>query len=283
VRAVHDAGARAAAEQQRVRVRTPRASPRASCHARLTSAWLRARRADTLAFANGRSVVLLNVNTQHAELFNEHTAQCTAARFAPTGNCILSGDASGCVRVWARGGTTQLQVQALAGEVNDLQLTGDTIKTLFVAGAGRGRLLAAFNADTGAALGNLTGVARPANTLDVSDDGLRVVCGDDGGALSVHDASVPFKNRFSLQDQSGGRAVNCVRFAPGGCGLFASARKQFRLDSLPRSRCAPGAPPSAWLVGKTRCCTRATELRPPSWWVTPAPCIAAPGGMMLRS
>jgi WD40 repeat protein len=118
---------------------------------------------------------------------------------------------------------TKLQLPALAGAVNDLTWSPDG-KRLYVCGDGRGNRAACFNADTGAALGPLLGLSRPGNALDVSADGLRIVTGDDGGAVNVFDGSPPFKHRFCVPDQSGGRAVNCVRFAPNA-GTFAVAGK----------------------------------------------------------
>jgi WD40 repeat protein len=136
------------------------------------------------------------------------------ARFAPDGEHVASGDASGCVRVWNVSSKKCLaQVAALSGAVNDVRLTRGA-KTLFVCGEGRGRLAGAFSVDNGNPLGNLTGLTRPGNSVDVSDDGLRVATGDDAGGCFAHDASAPFKQRSCAQDQ-GGRAVNCVRFAPG--------------------------------------------------------------------
>ena len=169
---------------------------------------------DTLAWANGKSVLLFNVKTRQVETFNEHTAACTVARWTQCGTHVASGDASGCVRVWdAVTKKCVAQVAALSGAVNDVVVTRD-LKTLYACGEGRGRLAGAFNAENGNLLGNLSGLTRPGNSLDVSDDGLRVVTGDDAGGCFAHDTSAPFKQRFCAQDQ-GGRAVNCVRFAPG--------------------------------------------------------------------
>ena len=169
---------------------------------------------DTLVWANAKNVLLFNVKTRQVETFNEHTAACTVARFAADGEHVASGDASGCVRVWnAVTKKCVSQVAALSGAVNDVFVTRN-LKTLFACGEGRGRLAGAFNAENGNLLGNLSGLTRPGNSLDVSDDGLRVATGDDAGGCFSHDASAPFKQRFCVQDQ-GGRAVNCVRFAPG--------------------------------------------------------------------
>jgi WD40 repeat protein len=168
---------------------------------------------DTLAWCNGKSVLLFNVKTRAVETFNEHTAACTAARFTAGGDHVASGDASGCVRVWnVATKKCVAQVPALSGAVNDVFVDRD-LKTVYVCGEGRGRFAGAFNAD-GKLLCNLTGLTRPGNALDVSGDGLRVATGDDAGGCFAHDAAAPFKQRFCVQDQ-GGRAVNCVRFAPG--------------------------------------------------------------------
>ena len=127
-------------------------------------------------------------------------------------------------------------VSALGGAVNDVTLSRD-LKTLFVCGEGRGRLAGAFNADTGALLSNLSGLARPGNTLDASSDGLRVATGDDGGTVHVHDACSPFKPRFAVQDQAG-RAVNCVRFAPTSSAFVAAGGRTVLLYS------GDGVPPT---------------------------------------
>jgi WD40 repeat protein len=169
---------------------------------------------DTLVWTNAKNVLLFNVKTRAVETFNEHTAACTAARFTAGGDHVASGDASGCVRVWnVATKKCVAQVPALSGAVNDVFVDRD-LKTLYVCGEGRGRLAGAFEAENGNALGNLTGLTRPGNALDVSGDGLRVATGDDAGGCFAHDAAAPFKQRFCVQDQ-GGRAVNCVRFAPG--------------------------------------------------------------------
>ena len=167
---------------------------------------------DTLVWCNAKNVLLFSVKTRQVETFNEHTAACTVARFSRDGTMLASGDSAGCVRVWdAVTKKCVAQVAALSGAVNDVVVTP---KVLYACGEGRGRLAGAFNAENGNLLGNLSGLTRPGNSLDVSDDGLRVVTGDDAGGCFAHDASAPFKQRFCVQDQ-GGRAVNCVRFAPG--------------------------------------------------------------------
>ena len=164
-------------------------------------------------WSNAKNVLLFNVKTRAVETFNEHTAACTAARFTAGGDHVASGDASGCVRVWnVATKKCVAQVPALSGAVNDVYV-GRDLKTLYVCGEGRGRLAGAFNAENGNLLGNLTGLTRPGNSLDVSGDGLRVATGDDAGGCFAHDAGAPFKQRGCMQDQ-GGRAVNCVRFAP---------------------------------------------------------------------
>ena len=190
---------------------------------------------DTLVWSNAKNVLLFNVKTRQTETFNEHTAACTAARFTAGGDHVASGDASGCVRVWSVATKKCVaQVAALSGAVNDVLLTRD-LKTLYACGEGRGRLAGAFNAENGNLLGNLTGLTRPGNSLDVSEDGLRVATGDDAGGCFAHDASAPFKQRYCTQDQ-GGRAVNCVRFAPGSsayCSVGGSKALLYTGDGVP--------------------------------------------------
>ena len=198
---------------------------------------------DVIAYGNGRSVVLFNVRTKQADAFHEHTAATTVARFSPDGLLVASGDASGRVLVWSAHDTKQkssLQLAALSSAVNDLQWAPDAKTLLVCGGDGRGRSAAAFSADKGALLGTLSGLARPGNSLDVSAGG-RVVTGDDAGAVNVFDACVPFKHRFTVPDMSGGRAVNCVRFAPNS-STFSVAGKAALLYA------GDGVPPTP-LVG----------------------------------
>ena len=191
---------------------------------------LSANGADTLAFANGKSVYTITVKTRAVEAYQEHTAACTVARFSPCGKLLCTGDAAGGARLWAVGAaSSQLQVSALAGSVNDLALSRD-LKTLYVCGEGRGRLACAFNAETGVLLGQLSGLARPANSLDLSGDGQRVATGDDSGTVHAHDSSAPFKSRLCVQDQ-GGRAVNCVRFAPASSAFVTAGGRALLLYS----------------------------------------------------
>jgi WD40 repeat protein len=176
----------------------------------------------------------------------QHTAAATVARFSGTG-LAASADASGRVLVWdVATKKTKLQIPSLAGAVNDLSWSPDG-KRLFVCGDGRGNRAACFNADTGAALGPLIGLSRAGNALDVSADGLRVATGDDGGAVNVYEGTAPFKHRFCAPDRSGGRAVNCVRFAPSG-GTFAVAGKGVLLytgDGVAPTELAGHAPGSS--------------------------------------
>ena len=181
---------------------------------------------DTVAYANGKSVVQLNVRTMAVETYNEHTAACTAVRFSPCGKVLASGDASGCVRVWDAGAAKcRVQVPALGGAVSDVALSRD-LNTVFACGEGRGRLAGAFNADTGGPLAALSGLSKPGNALDLAavDGATRLAVADDAGSVHVYDGTPPFKHRFSAGEQSG-RAVNSVRFSPTSSAFVAAGGK----------------------------------------------------------
>ena len=74
-----------------------------------------------------------------AELYQEHIAQTTVARYAPTGFYIASGDANGKVRIWDTTQETHIlkaEYHVLSGPILDMAWTEDS-KRLVVGGHGK--------------------------------------------------------------------------------------------------------------------------------------------------
>jgi WD40 repeat protein len=167
-----------------------------------------------------------------ADTYAEHQYATTVARYAPSGFYMASADTSGTVRVWDTVGTDRickLEIKPISGAILDLCWSPDS-KRIVVVGEGREKYGAAFFADSGASVGEITGHVKPITTVDMKQTRPhRVVTGGEDFANGWFEGP-PFKWKKSIKEHT--RFVNCVRFAPSG-DVWASAgqdKKVFLFD-----------------------------------------------------
>ncbi|XP_078431080.1 transducin family protein / WD-40 repeat family protein [Wolffia australiana] len=174
-------------------------------------------KSSSIAFCNGRSVVLLQLDRPiHLSVYGEHAYPVTVARFSPNGEWIASGDVSGVVRIWGVHGDRALknEFRVLSGRIDDLQWSADG-QRIVASGDGKGKsFVRAFMWDSGSNVGEFDGHSR--RVLSCAFKPTRpfriVTCGED--FLVNFYEGPPFRFKHSHREHS--NFVNCVRYSPDG-------------------------------------------------------------------
>lgn len=169
-------------------------------------------------YAGGMGVVIRDIaNPEKCDIYQEHNAPTTVAKYAPSGFYIASGDASGMIRIWD---TTQkehpikFEMRALGGRINDLDWTEDS-KRIVAVGEGREFFGKAFMFDTGASVGEISGCSKNQLTCAVRQQRpYRLAIGGEDCDIQ-HFNAVPFKWEKRV-DSKATRFINTIRYAPDG-------------------------------------------------------------------
>eukprot|EP00123_Amoebidium_parasiticum_P017958 comp24046_c0_seq1/m.43132 comp24046_c0_seq1/g.43132 ORF comp24046_c0_seq1/g.43132 comp24046_c0_seq1/m.43132 type:complete len:600 (-) comp24046_c0_seq1:168-1967(-) len=176
-----------------------------------------------MLYTCGSSVVIRNIkNPAEAELYNEHAAETTVARYAPSGFYIASADITGKVKIWDTTNVEHLlkyEYQPLSGPVKDLVWSDDS-KRIIVAGDGREKFGAAFLWDSGSSVGEISGHSKAINSIDLKQSRPYRAATASEDCQSAFFQGPPFKFSHSHKDHT--RFVNCVRFSPDG-NFYATA------------------------------------------------------------
>lgn len=180
-----------------------------------------------LVYASGKSIFVRSIDSPATcHQYTGHTSSTTAARFAPSGFYIASGDTSGTVRIWdakasSVGGTsgtststTKAEYPVTAGRINDLAWDGES-QRLIAVGDGRGALGKCFTADSGNSVGEIGGHAAAINCVSIRQQRpLRAVTGSDDTSLVFYHGA-PFKYQAGLQGRHTRYVYGCA-FSPDG-------------------------------------------------------------------
>lgn len=172
---------------------------------------------DTFLYPNGNSIVIRNIeNPAIADIYTEHSAPTTVAKYSPSGFYICSADQSGKVRIWD---TTQKEhilkneYQPFAGVVKDLAWSPDSQRIVAV-GEGREKFAHVFMADTGTSVGDINGHSKAINSCDFKPSRpYRIITGSEDNFVGIYEGP-PFKFKNQLADHN--RFVQAVRFSPNG-------------------------------------------------------------------
>eukprot|EP00124_Ichthyophonus_hoferi_P001892 Ihof_evm9s112 gene=Ihof_evmTU9s112 len=178
---------------------------------------------NNILYTCGSTVIIRNLkNPAVAELYNDHTAEATVARYAPSGFYIASADVTGKLKIWD---TTQAEhlckyeYQPLSGAIKDLVWSEDS-KRIAVGGDGREKFGAAILWDSGSSIGDISGHSKCINSIDWKQTRpYRLVTGSEDCATAFF-AGPPFKFQNSKSDHQ--RFVNVTRFSPDGA-MYATA------------------------------------------------------------
>jgi WD40 repeat protein len=173
---------------------------------------------DNILYACGSNIVIRSLkNPLNADIYTEHSKECTVARYAPSGFYIASGDVAGNVRIWD---TTQaehplkIELKVLSGPVLDIDWSDDS-KRLAVVGDGKEKFGAVLMWDSGSSVGEITGHSKAINSVAFKPTRpYRLVTGSEDMAVNWFEGP-PFKFKRGL-DAGHQRFVNCVRFNADG-------------------------------------------------------------------
>jgi len=156
-------------------------------------------------------------NPLEADLYYEHPAQTTVAKYAPSGNYIASGDVQGNLRIWDtinKEHILKATYKVLSGAINDIAWTSDS-QRLIIVGDGKEKFGVAILWDSGSSVGEITGHSKQILSCDVkSSRPFRAVTGSEDFVANWFEGP-PFKFKAILKTDHS-RFVNCVRFSPDG-------------------------------------------------------------------
>lgn len=181
----------------------------------------------------GNAVIIRNIkDANKADIYYEHAAPATVAKYAPSGFYIASGDQSGTLRIWD---TTQMEhplkieLRVLSGPISDIAWSGDS-QRIVVGGDGKERFGAAIIWDSGASVGEITGHSKAIASVDFRPARpFRVVTGAEDFQVNWFEGP-PFKFKHAFKEHQ--RFLTCVRFSPDGEKVLSVGldKKGFFLD-----------------------------------------------------
>lgn len=172
----------------------------------------------TLAYAAGKVVVLRSLSdTPKSTLYTEHLHNVTSVAFAPNGQWIASGDASGQVRIWApqEDGefVTKGPFAATSSQIVGLSWDFES-KRLAAVGDGKERFGHIFMWDSGNSVGEIAGHSQQINSVALKPSRpMRAVTVAEDGTVIFHEGP-PF--RFSKSLERHRLEANDVAYSPDG-------------------------------------------------------------------
>lgn len=173
-------------------------------------------------YPNGNFIIIRDIqHPEYSEIYTEHSAATTVAKYSPSGFYICSADQSGKVRIWD---TTQKEhilkneFQPFAGVIRDLAWSSDSQRIVAV-GEGREKFGHVFMMETGTSVGEIAGHSKIINSCDIRPTRpFRIVTGGEDNLIAVFEGP-PFKFKQQLENHS--KYVQSVRYSPDG-QFFAS-------------------------------------------------------------
>ncbi|XP_078588280.1 WD repeat-containing protein 1-B-like [Branchiostoma floridae x Branchiostoma japonicum] len=165
----------------------------------------------------GQSIIIRDIeNPAISDVYTQHVAKTTVAKYAPSGFYIASADEHGKVRIWDTVNKEHIlknEFQPIGGPIKDIVWSPDS-KRIAICGEGKEKFAHCFLWDTGSSVGELMGISKVANSIDYRPTRpFRIIAGGDDSTTIFYEGP-PFKFKMSLAEHT--RFVNCVRFSPDG-------------------------------------------------------------------
>lgn len=187
---------------------------------------------DQLAYVNRNSCMFRNVAAPlEADMYDDHAGmKITAATYAPNGNWIATGDASGKVKIWApthESKICKVEVHAIGGAVASIDWSEDS-KRVVAVGDGRDTFGKVFMWDSGSNVGEISGHAKKLNSVSFKKTRpFRIATASEDQTGNIFHGP-PFKYEKSIRDF--GNFVNTVAYSPDGKYVaFGSSDKTIRV------------------------------------------------------
>lgn len=174
-------------------------------------------------YVNGNSVFIRNIeDPSECDVYTQHSKDTTVACFSPSGFYMCSGDITGKVRIWdltQKEHLLKYEYQPISGAIKDIAWTEDS-KRIAVCGEGREKYGAAFLWDSGSSCGDLTGPAKPCNSIDIKQNRpYRLILASED-YTSYFCEGPPFKIKTIQSDHN--NFVNVCRYSPDGSKYVTS-------------------------------------------------------------
>ncbi|EFA85716.1 WD40 repeat-containing protein [Heterostelium album PN500] len=236
-----------------------------------------------LVYACGNAIIIRNIkDATVADIYYEHPAATTVARYSPSGFYIASGDVQGNLRIWDTVGKEhilKITLKVLGGAILDLAWSADS-QRLVVVGDGKERFGAAVFWDSGASCGEIIGHSKLIQTVDIkSSRPFRAMTGSEDFNVNWFEGP-PFK--FNKMAATFGRFVNCVRFSPNGdkvvavssdkTGVIFDGKTGDKLVDLQGGH-AGGIYGASWSADNARILTSSADKTCKVWDATTGACL----------
>ncbi|KAH3760288.1 WD40 repeat protein 2 [Pelomyxa schiedti] len=187
----------------------------------------------TVVYATGTAIIIRSlVDLRSADMYFEHPAQTTCAKYAPTGFYIASGDVAGNIRIWdttQREHPLKLELKALSGPINDIVWSPDS-KHILAVGDGKERFGNVFMWDAGSTVGEITGHSKCLMACDYRPARpFKIVTGGEDAGVNFFDGP-PFRFKKAFKEHT--RFVNALKFSPDGSKFISASsdKKVFIFD-----------------------------------------------------
>ncbi|KAF8186885.1 WD40 repeat-like protein [Mycena galopus ATCC 62051] len=171
---------------------------------------------DKIVYANGKAVIIRDLNNLQAIAYTGHIQNTTVARISPSGYYCASADALGTVRIWDTVGEENIlkaEYKVFAGKLNDLEWDGES-KRLIAVGDGREKFAHAFMMDTGSSTGEIIGHTKVINAVAIRHQRpFRAATASDDTTIVFHHGT-PYKFEKTIRTHT--KFVQDLRYAPSG-------------------------------------------------------------------
>lgn len=172
---------------------------------------------ENFLYCNGNNVYVRDINNPaKCDVYSEHTAPTTMAKYSPSRFYIASGDSSGKVRIWDTVNIEHIlknEFHVLGGAVKDIAWAPDNTKIAIV-GDGRESFAKCITADSGNTVGDLSGHNKSVNSVAYKPTRpFRIVTASEDMRTQFYEGP-PFK--YTEQHMEHTNFVNCVRYHPDG-------------------------------------------------------------------